>query len=41
MYICNYCNYSTLDKSGFSHHKKTNKHINNKNNTEEEEKKLR
>ena len=30
MYICNYCNYETQDKSGFSHHNKTKKHINNK-----------
>jgi hypothetical protein len=30
MYNCNYCNYNTNDKSCFSHHKKTKKHINNK-----------
>ena len=30
MYICEYCNYETNDKSGFSHHNKTKKHIKNK-----------
>jgi hypothetical protein len=30
MYICNFCNYETSDKSGFSHHNKTKKHIKNK-----------
>ncbi len=38
MYICNYCNYETHDKSGLSHHKKTKKHILNK---ETHEKKLK
>ncbi len=29
MYSCNLCDYKTYDKSGFSHHKKTKKHIQN------------
>jgi hypothetical protein len=32
MYICEYCNYETDDKSGFSHHNKTKKHLKNKEN---------
>jgi len=30
MYKCTYCNYQTGDKTGFSHHNKTKKHIYNK-----------
>ncbi len=29
MYICNNCNYSTLDKSNFNHHNKSKKHLSN------------
>ncbi len=32
MYICEYCHYETNDKSGFSHHNKTKKHLKNKEN---------
>ncbi len=30
MYNCIYCNYETKDKTCFSHHRKTKKHLNNK-----------
>jgi hypothetical protein len=40
MYICKFCNYETSDKSGYSHHTKTKKHLKNKEsfdkNTEDE-----
>ena len=30
MYICNFCDYDTNDKSNINHHNKTKKHITNK-----------
>jgi hypothetical protein len=43
MYICEFCHYETDDKSGFSHHNKTKKHLKNKENANKkniEEKKI-